>query len=45
MAERFRHAEWVAHLNALGEGLGDDGRSVISLDPDVVMSAACSTIR
>ena len=42
MAERFQHAEWVAHLNALGEGLGDDGRSVISLDPDDVMSAACS---
>jgi len=42
MSGRFRHAEWVAHLNALGEGLGDDGRSVISLDPDDVMAAARS---
>ena len=27
-------------LNALGKGLGDDGRSVISLDPDAILGAA-----
>ena len=40
MTKRFRHAPWVAHLNALGAGLGDDGRSVISLDPDAIVAAA-----
>lgn len=40
MSTKLRQADWVASINALGKGLGDDGRSVISLDPDVVMSAA-----
>ncbi len=40
MARQSRQSAWVASVNALGRGLGDDGRSVISLDPDSVMSAA-----
>lgn len=40
MATEFRQGEWVASVNALGKGLGDDGRSMISLDPGSVMSAA-----
>ena len=40
MAGESRQSDWVASVNALGKGLGDDGRSVISLDPDSVMAAA-----
>ena len=40
MATELRQASWVASVNALGKGLGDDGRSVISLASDSVMSAA-----
>ncbi len=40
MATKLRQADWVASVNALGKGLGDDGRSVISLDPDSIVSAA-----
>ena len=36
----FRQGDWVESVNALGKGLGDDGRSMISLDPNVVMAAA-----
>ena len=36
----FRQADWVEYVNSLGKGLGDDGRSMISLDPDSVTSAA-----
>ncbi len=40
MTTKFRQGEWVASVNALGKGLGDDGRSMISLDPDSIVSAA-----
>ena len=40
MTTKLRQADWVASVNALGQGLGDDGRSVISLDPDSIVSAA-----
>ena len=40
MALEFRQADWVASINALGKGLGDDGRSMISLDPDSILAAA-----
>jgi hypothetical protein len=37
-------APWVEKLIALGRGLGDDGRSLISLDPhDIVESARSAT--
>lgn len=38
--KKFRQGNWVASINALGKGLGDDGASMISLDPDTVMAAA-----
>jgi len=31
---------WVAHLNALGRNLGDDGRSLVPLDEAAVLAAA-----
>jgi len=31
---------WVEHLNALGKNLGDDGRSLVPLDPATVLAAA-----
>ena len=40
MTTKFRQGEWVASVNALGKGLGDEGRSIISLDPDSILSAA-----
>ncbi len=36
----FRQGDWVKSINALGKGLGDEGRSMISLDPSVIMGAA-----
>ena len=41
MTTRLRQGDWVASVNALGKGLGDDGRGVISLEPDQILSAAC----
>lgn len=40
MTTRFNQAEWVANINALGKGLGDEGRSLISLDPSAIIAAA-----
>ena len=40
MTTRFRQADWVERVNALGKGLGDDGRSMISLEADAILSAA-----
>ncbi len=40
MSKRFNQSPWVASINALGRGLGDDGRSIISLDPGTIMAAA-----
>ena len=40
MTTGFRQGDWVACVNALGKGLGDDGRSMISLAPDAVLAAA-----
>lgn len=34
-------APWVARLNALGENLGDDGRSLVSLEESDVLRSAC----
>ena len=34
------HPEWVESLNALGENLGDDGRSMVALDEDTLLQAA-----
>jgi hypothetical protein len=31
---------WVAHLNALGRNLGDEGRSLVPLDESTVLGAA-----
>ncbi|HEX3793688.1 MAG TPA: sulfotransferase [Acidimicrobiales bacterium] len=33
---------WTEKLIALGHGLGDDGRSIISLDPDELRRSACA---
>ena len=33
---------WVDKLAALGRGLGDDGRSMVSLDPAALVDAACA---
>ncbi len=40
MATVLNQAAWVVNINALGKGLGDDGRSMISLNPDSIMRAA-----
>lgn len=40
MTTTLRQADWVSSVNALGKGLGDDGRSVISLDHDAIVAAA-----
>ncbi len=40
MATEIQQSSWVAYVNSLGKGLGDDGRSLISLEPDAVMKAA-----
>jgi hypothetical protein len=34
---------WVENVNAFGRGLGDDGRSIVSLRADDLLTAACST--
>jgi hypothetical protein len=31
---------WVAHLNALGDNLGDGGRGLVPLDPEAMLEAA-----
>lgn len=36
-------APWVEKLAASGRGLGDDGRSVVSLEPELLMEAAMRT--
>ena len=33
-------APWVDHVIAYGRGLGDDGRSMVSLDPEELLAAA-----
>lgn len=33
-------APWVERLVALGQGMGDDGRGMVSLDPDDLLAAA-----
>ena len=35
-----QHPDWVASINALGENLGDAGRSMVALDEDTVLAAA-----
>ena len=35
-----RHPEWVACVNALGDNLGDAGRSMVSLDEGELLTAA-----
>ena len=34
---------WVDKVAAVGRGLGDDGRSTVSLDPDAIIAAASAT--
>ena len=34
------HPEWVESINAIGENLGDDGRSLVAVDEDALLKAA-----
>ncbi|MEE2677050.1 MAG: sulfotransferase [Myxococcota bacterium] len=45
MAERAaleRHPDWVACINALGDNLGDGGRSMVSLEEKELLAAAAA---